>query len=111
MSISGYSNLQHQWSIEGEYNNPDQEDLFLWIEKHTNQSAVFAGPMPIMANLRLSTGRNIVNHPHYEDAGLRARTKEVYQVGPTTFTVAWLPQPFPVFPHSNSLHVPCLPPL
>ena len=80
ISLITYSSLQAQRNIMGEYNNPDQEELFMWIDKSVEKQGVFAGSMPLMANLRLSTGRPIVNHPHYEDVGLRERTKKVYQV-------------------------------
>lgn len=58
-------------SVSGEYNNPQGEELVMWIHDHTPKSAVFAGSMPTMATVLLTTGRPIVNHPHYESASLR----------------------------------------
>ncbi|XP_036183236.1 probable C-mannosyltransferase DPY19L2 isoform X3 [Myotis myotis] len=71
MSIQGFVNLRGQWSILGEFNNLPQEELIEWISSSTRADAVFAGAMPTMASVKLSTLRPIVNHPHYEDADLR----------------------------------------
>ena len=57
--------------IQGEFNSPDQESLVHWINETTPPSAVFAGAMPTMTTIKLTTHRPIVNHPHYEDAKLR----------------------------------------
>ncbi|XP_067127518.1 protein C-mannosyl-transferase DPY19L1-like [Centruroides vittatus] len=76
--IEGLRNVQSQRQVIGEYSNPALEELLEWVSLNTPADAAFAGPMPTMANLMLSTGRPIVNHPHYEDAGLRERTKKVY---------------------------------
>ncbi|XP_061853015.1 probable C-mannosyltransferase DPY19L1 isoform X2 [Colius striatus] len=80
MAIEGSANLQTQWNIMGEFSNLPQEELIEWIKVNTRQDAVFAGAMPTMASVKLSALRPIVNHPHYEDAGLRARTKVVYSM-------------------------------
>ncbi|XP_078591642.1 protein C-mannosyl-transferase DPY19L1-like [Branchiostoma floridae x Branchiostoma japonicum] len=78
MSIKGSSELRHQWSILGEFSNVPHEEMMEWMIARTPPDAVFAGAMPTMASIKLSAHRAIVNHPHYEDAGLRERTKRVY---------------------------------
>merc|ERR1719428_2142247 len=60
MSVKGYANLQEQWNMKGEYNNPHQEEMIEWINSNTASNAVFAGSMPLMATTKLSTGRPIV---------------------------------------------------
>ncbi|CAI8006324.1 Probable C-mannosyltransferase DPY19L1 [Geodia barretti] len=79
-SLKGWHNFHLQHSVIGEYNNPEGEQLALWIRDHTPETAVFAGTMPTMATVLLTTGRPIVNHPHYETASLRNRTYHVYSI-------------------------------
>ncbi|CCD62139.1 C-mannosyltransferase dpy-19 [Caenorhabditis elegans] len=76
----GIPNIRQQLNVKGEYSNPDQEMLFDWIQHNTKQDAVFAGTMPVMANVKLTTLRPIVNHPHYEHVGIRERTLKVYSM-------------------------------
>ncbi|CAK6436546.1 unnamed protein product [Pipistrellus nathusii] len=63
-----------------EFYDPDTVELMHWINSNTPQTAVFAGSMQLLAGVKLCTGRTLTNHPHYEDSGLRARTRAVYQV-------------------------------
>uniref|UniRef100_A0A7N4PCX8 Dpy-19 like C-mannosyltransferase 3 n=1 Tax=Sarcophilus harrisii TaxID=9305 RepID=A0A7N4PCX8_SARHA len=63
-----------------EFYDPDTVELMNWIKSNTPKKAVFAGSMQLLAGVKLCTGRTLTNHPHYEDKGLRERTKEVYQI-------------------------------
>jgi len=36
MSVEGWANLQHQWSIAGEYQNLPTEQLMNWINENTS---------------------------------------------------------------------------
>ena len=60
-----------------EFYDPDTVDLMQWIQQHTEQSSAISGSMQLMAGVKLCTGRPITNHPHFEDKGLRDRTREV----------------------------------
>uniref|UniRef100_A0A914HAL2 Large ribosomal subunit protein uL14 n=1 Tax=Globodera rostochiensis TaxID=31243 RepID=A0A914HAL2_GLORO len=80
MTSRGWTNVREQLQIQGEYNNPEQERLFHWIDKNTKKNAVFAGTMALMANVKLSTLRPIFNHPHYESEEVRNRTLLVYSL-------------------------------
>ncbi|XP_010639297.1 probable C-mannosyltransferase DPY19L3 isoform X3 [Fukomys damarensis] len=63
-----------------EFYDPDTVELMNWINSNTPRKAVFAGSMQLLAGVKLCTGRTLTNHPHYEDNGLRERTKAVYQI-------------------------------
>ncbi|XP_076806405.1 protein C-mannosyl-transferase DPY19L1-like [Clavelina lepadiformis] len=79
-SVAGIGNLTSQWNIIGEFENWPHEELLNFINENLPPNAVFAGAMPTMASIKLSCLRPIVNHPHYEDAGLRERTMRVYSM-------------------------------
>jgi len=79
-AASGFPNLNEQWNIIGEFSNWPHEEMLTFINEKMPSNAVFAGAMPTTASIKLSCQRAIVNHPHYEDAGLRERTMKVYSM-------------------------------
>ncbi len=41
MSIGGIANLRHQWSIQGDFSNPPQEELLEWINANLPQGEYY----------------------------------------------------------------------
>ncbi|UJR24957.1 hypothetical protein I4U23_006321 [Adineta vaga] len=80
MTIEGRKNIKEQLNIKGEYSNYPMEKMIDWINENTANNSIFAGTMPTMANLKLSTRRSIVVHPHYEHAKIRRRVKLLYSM-------------------------------
>ncbi|CAF3298902.1 unnamed protein product [Rotaria socialis] len=78
MSIEGRNNIKKELQIKGEYSNYPMEKMIEWINLNTRNDSIFAGTMPTMANLKLSTHRSIIVHPHYEHKKIRHRVKLVY---------------------------------
>jgi hypothetical protein len=78
MSHVGIQNIKIQYGMYGEFSDYPKENLVKWIRKNTNLSSALACSMPLCANLKLSTNRPIVVHPHYEDVDLRNRVNLLY---------------------------------
>lgn len=76
--LPGMHSVVELHSHTGEYVNPDLEELMIFIDDYAEPEESFAGPMPLMANIMLSTGRPIVNHPHYENSVIRKKTETIY---------------------------------
>ncbi|XP_054416744.1 LOW QUALITY PROTEIN: probable C-mannosyltransferase DPY19L2 [Pongo abelii] len=80
--LPGYR--QHSLNAQGPFSQlvvsatrPGTHPSGQWAFFQPRADAVFAGAMPTMASVKLSTLHPIVNHSHYEDADLRAQTKIV----------------------------------
>lgn len=63
-----------------EFYDPDTVDLMQWLQQHTAPRAAVSGSMQLMAGVKLCAGRPVTNHPHFEDAALREKTRQLYQV-------------------------------
>lgn len=75
----GVTNIKNQYK-SGEFTSPHLEELLKWVDKNTETTAVFAGPMDITSVVMLITRRPIVNHPHIEHPVMSERTKLVYSI-------------------------------
>jgi Flp pilus assembly protein TadD len=76
--------VRSAWNLDFAFNSfPDPGDaiprLCSWVRRNADRS-VFATDMVTGSQLRLCSNASIVCHPQYEDAGLRARTRKVYEL-------------------------------
>eukprot|EP01126_Amoeba_proteus_P050763 TRINITY_DN6023_c0_g1_i2.p1 TRINITY_DN6023_c0_g1~~TRINITY_DN6023_c0_g1_i2.p1 ORF type:complete len:225 (-),score=41.67 TRINITY_DN6023_c0_g1_i2:136-765(-) len=77
---AGYGHWNEKMNEELEWDHKDLQDLNIWIRKNTQPNAIFTSEMVLTAVISLTTDRVVTNHPHYEGAEIRAKTKEVYKV-------------------------------
>ncbi|KPJ16375.1 Protein dumpy-19 [Papilio machaon] len=72
-------NVTRETAHIGEFSDYPQEEMLKWISSDAGSGA-FAGSMPILATVMLTTRKPIVAHPHYENVGARKRAYSVYKV-------------------------------
>lgn len=80
MSVQGIANINNSISNSRTAENPDLEYVLKAISGHSPSNASFASVMPICAAIKLSTGRRVTCHPHYEDTNIRNRMFELSKV-------------------------------
>ncbi|XP_013191101.2 probable C-mannosyltransferase DPY19L1 [Amyelois transitella] len=71
------ANTAEELSYIDEYSNLPLEELLSFIRTSTSARAAFAGTLPTLAAVALSTRRAIVAHPHYEHSPARQRAYSV----------------------------------
>uniref|UniRef100_A0A0N5A2F8 Nucleotid_trans domain-containing protein n=1 Tax=Parastrongyloides trichosuri TaxID=131310 RepID=A0A0N5A2F8_PARTI len=74
-----YQVYEKQMENLQEFYDPDTVDLMLFIGT-TKRVSSFTGSMQLMAAVKACVGRNILNHPHFEDKWIRERTKRLYSI-------------------------------
>lgn len=79
MACAGVPRVHKLWTEELLWDHPALQDCMRWADEHAPADAVFASDMSLTAALRLSSGRRVVNHPHYESREARRRTRLVYE--------------------------------
>lgn len=84
LGSTAVSQLRSIWNLDFAQNTfPDPGDggpsLCRWVQ-HNAPRSVFAADMVTGSLLRLCSNASIICHPQYEDAGLRERTRRVYEL-------------------------------